>query len=414
MLRPSREPRRRRASSSSIREGGIASAFDDLPSGSGGLGLEPPPGVHGRTRDEAEAPRRAGVHVDLAPVLDCADRSGAPFPRPELGVGPSRAVTRAGTAAWAKPFGPGTAAVSSDESPSHVGKDQATRARGVQGGPFGTAAVRDGPPHLPNGLKARGTSSRGIYRLLRKTGFEGVAITDSVSVFGASGPFRPEAFEPAPTRLLTNGPDARRAIRALVPWARRGLLRRACRAGAGAARTHWVLAPVTLLDSPTSMRADAGAGPIRQGRSSSAQRDRAILVRRRPRSHWRRSRSCSSPSSRVGFGFAGSADRVAGGAGRRGGRRLERRRAERALSQRARKLPPPCKPFQAGGTPMADSAGAQLALRGLKQSADEDVGRPRAASTTCSAPWLRLSPGTDVVTGAGWSEGLSRRVSARC
>jgi beta-glucosidase-like glycosyl hydrolase len=73
----------------------------------------------------------------------------------------------------------------------------------------------------------RASFSRRAYELMRRTGFGGVAITDSVSVFGC-----PEAVPSAPKAVLagadlvlfTNRPDARRAIRALIPLARRGLL----------------------------------------------------------------------------------------------------------------------------------------------------------------------------------------------
>jgi beta-glucosidase-like glycosyl hydrolase len=73
----------------------------------------------------------------------------------------------------------------------------------------------------------RASFSRAAYRLLRETGFDGVAITDSVSVFGS-----PEAVPSALKAvragadlvLFTDGRDTARAISALIPLARRGLL----------------------------------------------------------------------------------------------------------------------------------------------------------------------------------------------
>ena len=77
------------------------------------------------------------------------------------------------------------------------------------------------------GLERRASFNSGAYRLLRRLGFDGVAITDSVSVFG-SEPAVPSAKRAvragADLVLLTNGPDAARVIEALVPLARRGLL----------------------------------------------------------------------------------------------------------------------------------------------------------------------------------------------
>jgi beta-glucosidase-like glycosyl hydrolase len=78
---------------------------------------------------------------------------------------------------------------------------------------------RFGPP--------RASFNQATYRLLRSSGFEGVAITDSLSVFGRRyAVFGALASTRAGADLLlfTNGPDAPRVIRALVPLARRGLL----------------------------------------------------------------------------------------------------------------------------------------------------------------------------------------------
>jgi beta-N-acetylhexosaminidase len=73
----------------------------------------------------------------------------------------------------------------------------------------------------------RAVTSPEAYRLLRRLGFDGVAITDSLSVISGPWPVRwarEAARAGADLLLFTSADDARRAIRALVPLARRGLL----------------------------------------------------------------------------------------------------------------------------------------------------------------------------------------------
>jgi beta-glucosidase-like glycosyl hydrolase len=75
--------------------------------------------------------------------------------------------------------------------------------------------------------RLRASFNRSAYRLLRRSGFEGVAITDSLSVFGSDWavPAAKLAIRAgADLVLFTSGADARRAIEALVPLARRGVL----------------------------------------------------------------------------------------------------------------------------------------------------------------------------------------------
>jgi beta-glucosidase-like glycosyl hydrolase len=77
------------------------------------------------------------------------------------------------------------------------------------------------------GLRWRASFNPAAYRFLRAQGFEGVAITDSISVFG-SEPAVPAAKRAiragADLVLLTNAPDAARVVEGLVPLARHGLL----------------------------------------------------------------------------------------------------------------------------------------------------------------------------------------------
>lgn len=77
------------------------------------------------------------------------------------------------------------------------------------------------------GLELRASFNPAAYRFLRRLGFDGVAITDSVSVFGSEWAVRAAKHAVragADLVLLTNGPDAARVIEALVPLAHRGLL----------------------------------------------------------------------------------------------------------------------------------------------------------------------------------------------
>jgi beta-glucosidase-like glycosyl hydrolase len=77
------------------------------------------------------------------------------------------------------------------------------------------------------GLERRASFDPSAYRLLRRAGFGGVTITDSVSVFGSdlAVPAAKRAIRAgADLVLLTNGPDAERVVHALVPLARRGVL----------------------------------------------------------------------------------------------------------------------------------------------------------------------------------------------
>ena len=64
------------------------------------------------------------------------------------------------------------------------------------------------------------------YRLLRRLGFDGVAITDSLGVVrGHARDWAVAAIRAGADLLLfTSGADAARAVRALVPLARRGEL----------------------------------------------------------------------------------------------------------------------------------------------------------------------------------------------
>jgi beta-N-acetylhexosaminidase len=224
-------PRPRGAVTFVDQEGGDASAFPELPPGGSASSY--------RTREEAReagigtglALRRQSISVDLAPVLDLA---GGPlgsrhFASPAFALAFAQGVLTTGATPCVKHFpGLGTAPISTDEDP-HVHarlrpSDLAVFRKAIRAR---IPCVMVGHAFYHRFGKRRASFSPGAYRLLRKQGFEGVAITDSVSVFG-SGEAVPSARKAvlagADLVLLTNGRDAVRVVRALVPLARRGLL----------------------------------------------------------------------------------------------------------------------------------------------------------------------------------------------
>lgn len=212
-------------------EGGTASTFDRLPPGRTASSYTSRRSAFRAGRATGRSLRRAGVDVDLAPVLDLA---GGPlgsrhFRRPGLGVAFARGLAAAGVGACAKHFpGLGTARVSTDDSPRVHAVLRPGELAGFR------AAVRTGVPCVMvshafyRGYGPyRASFDPKIYRRLRRTEFDGVAITDSLSVFGSKWTVvaaRLAVRAGADLILVTSGPDARRAIRALVPLARRGRL----------------------------------------------------------------------------------------------------------------------------------------------------------------------------------------------
>jgi beta-N-acetylhexosaminidase len=212
-------------------EGGAASTFDALPPGRAASTFKSARQALRAGRATGRALRRAGVDVDFAPVLDLA---GGPlgsrhYRRPGLGIAFARGLAAGGAGACVKHFpGLGAARISTDSSP-HVRAPllplelgafrRAIRAR--------VPCVMVGHAFYGRFGARRASFSPLAYALLRRSGFDGVAITDSVSVFGSGEAVRSArkaVRAGADLVVFTNGRDARRAIRALVPLARRGLL----------------------------------------------------------------------------------------------------------------------------------------------------------------------------------------------
>jgi beta-N-acetylhexosaminidase len=178
-------------------------------------------------RETAAGLREAGTHVTFAPVLDLSDGplGSRHFARPEYGVAFARGL---GRAACVKHFpGLGSTPESTDEARVHG----VLRERDLA--PF-RAAVAAGVPCVMVGHaiyrrlgSRRASFEPATYRLLRRLGFDGVAITDSLGVLGSPyAPFwaRLAIRAGADLVLTTSARDARRMVDALVPLARRGEL----------------------------------------------------------------------------------------------------------------------------------------------------------------------------------------------
>ena len=178
-------------------------------------------------RATAQGLRRAGIDVDFAPVFDTADGplGSRQFARSSYAEAFARGL---GGAACAKHFpGLGSAAISTDERP-HVD----ARIRPKDLAPY-RAAIRAGLQCVMvgqafyGGARYRASLVPSIYRLLRKLGIRGVAITDSLSLVHDAPVERwaPQAIRAGADMVLFTSPaHARRAVQALLPLARRGEL----------------------------------------------------------------------------------------------------------------------------------------------------------------------------------------------
>ena len=224
-------PRPRDALVFADQEGGLVKTFPSLPPWRAAASFGTAAEAYAAGRATGTSLRHAGVDVDLAPVLDRPDGplGSREFRNPLLGVAFARGLAAAGAGACAKHFpGLGSAAISTDERP-HV--DAIVRPSDLV--PF-RAAVRARVPCVMASHafyarfgRFRASLEPGTYRMLRSLGFRGVAITDSLSLVRAAPVERwaPQAVRAGADLLLFDSPaHARRAIRALVPLARRGEL----------------------------------------------------------------------------------------------------------------------------------------------------------------------------------------------
>jgi beta-N-acetylhexosaminidase len=213
-------------------EGGLVKDFPSLPPWRAARDFGSVSEARAAGRATGRALRRAGVDVDLAPVLDTA---GGPlgsrhFRTPAIGVAFGRGLVEGGAAACAKHFpGLGTAAVSTDERPHVAARVTARELQAFR------AAIRGGVPCVMvghafypslGGGRFRATLEPATYRLLRSLGFRGLAVTDSMNIVSSPPAYWPaKAMRAGADMLLYTSPvHARRAIAALVPLARRGEL----------------------------------------------------------------------------------------------------------------------------------------------------------------------------------------------
>jgi beta-N-acetylhexosaminidase len=181
-------------------------------------------------RGTAAALRAHRIQVDLAPVVDLPDGplGSRHFRRTAYAAAFARGLLKGGVAACAKHFpGLGSAAVSTDDRP-HVD----ARTRPAEVAAF-RSLIRAGVPCVMtsnafyDGAPFRASISASTYRLLRAQGFDGVAISDSLSIVRAAPVerwARSAVRAGADLVLFTSPAHARRAIAALVPLARSGEL----------------------------------------------------------------------------------------------------------------------------------------------------------------------------------------------
>jgi beta-N-acetylhexosaminidase len=208
-------------------EGGRVRAFPELPPTLAASSYRTLSEAFTAGQDAGAALGNAGVDVALAPVLDAADGplGSRHFRSQRLGVLFGLGIERAGTAPCAKHFpGLGAAPRSTDEARVH-GRLRQREVNGFRVGSFPCVMV--GHAIYPSLGRRRASLEPATYRLLRSHGFSGVAITDSLGVLGSPlAPYwaRLALRAGADMVLFTSARDARRAIRALIPLARRGEL----------------------------------------------------------------------------------------------------------------------------------------------------------------------------------------------
>lgn len=209
-------------------EGGLVRALHDAPPRAAARSYTSARAAFAAARRTARALRTAHVDVDFAPVFDAADGplGSRQFARPKYAVAFARGL---GRAACAKHFpGLGTAAHSTDAQPhvdAHVRpRDLAPYRRAIRAG-LGCVMVSN----AFYGTQFRASLEPSTYRRLRRLGFDGVAISDSLSLV-RSAPVERWARQAiragADMVLFTSPAHARRAVRALLPLARRGELDR--------------------------------------------------------------------------------------------------------------------------------------------------------------------------------------------
>jgi beta-N-acetylhexosaminidase len=212
-------------------EGGDVRAFRELPPAASARRVRTKAEAYAAGTATGLALRRTGVDVDLAPVLDLPDGplGARQYRSPFFGVAFARGLAAGGAGACGKHFpGLGTLAISTDKRPyvrGHVrDTDLAPYRAAIEGD---VPCVMIGHGVYPELGPHRAVLEPATYRLLRNTlGFRGITITDSLSVVrGHAATWAVGAARAGADLLLVNDPrEASRAIQALVPLARAGVL----------------------------------------------------------------------------------------------------------------------------------------------------------------------------------------------
>ena len=208
-------------------EGGLVKTFPELAPFRAASQYGSAADARAAGRATATALRGAGVDATFAPVLDLADGplGSRQFARPELGVAFARGL---GSAACVKHFpGLGSTPTSTDVARVYGvlrSEDLAPFRAAIRAG---VACVMVGHAIYPRLGPRRASFQPETYELLRRLGFRGVAITDSIGVLGSPyAPFwaRLALRAGADLVLTTSARDAARIVDALVPLARAGEL----------------------------------------------------------------------------------------------------------------------------------------------------------------------------------------------
>jgi beta-N-acetylhexosaminidase len=228
------DPVPRRALVMVDQEGGPVRAYPQLPPEDAAASYRSARAARAAGRAAGRALDRAGVDVDLAPVVDSPDGplGSRHFRRASYAVAFARGLADAGIAACAKHFpGLGSTSISTDSRVPVRGVVRAKELAGFR------AAARAGVPCVMMGhaiYRRFGPRPASLepkaYGLLRSQGFTGVTITDELGVLAwRAGPgaiARQAVLAGADLVLFSSATSARQAIDALVPLARRGSLDR--------------------------------------------------------------------------------------------------------------------------------------------------------------------------------------------
>jgi beta-N-acetylhexosaminidase len=181
--------RPRRALVFADQEGGRVRAFPELAPRPAASSYRSAAEAFAAGKDAGVALAGVGVDVDLAPVLDAPDGplGSRHFRSQALGVVFGRGLARGGTAPCAKHFpGLGSTPRSTDEA-RVLGRVRAREVRGFRVADFPCVMV--GHAIYPRLGPRRASLESATYTLLRRLGFRGAAITDSLGVLGS--PFAP-------------------------------------------------------------------------------------------------------------------------------------------------------------------------------------------------------------------------------